>query len=734
MATAEELLSGSTGEENKILVIDNDLRTIIIPKSIPVLGVESDDEVLRLKFKMPRYVSDTDLSTFSIRINYYNAKDEGDVYTVSDAAIGEGYIYFSWLVGPIATKVKGATKFNVCAIKLDSDGNVDKEFNTDSVTMTVLEGLEANPKAVTLYSDVIEQWRQELFGIGDTEEANMLAVSQEQQNAIANKGTEVLASIPADYTATHSMANEGVRSKADAIICSAQGETIAVSDSSDDYLRGLNLFGKSTQVTMTGKNLLDVDERLSFSGVYSKDVSIPAGTYTITWSDCTWDGANPPCIRFHTNDIWISLSSDNKDRTVVLASDETHVYAYSNGISAVDSNGVNAFIYQVMLTVSGSDDTYEPYTGGVASPSPECPQSIDTIASETVKIYGKNLLDISTSDYYVDGVLEVPYSAHNSIGTALKAVRVYPGRTYTFSYNFVGGDRVVFCALDANYDNLGNAGIKWGTYLDPYYGVYGEAADGATITIPEDSKISYIEIHFCLMGDCGEGNVNTYSNLQFEEGSVATEYEPYRGSQSISVPHTLAGIPVSSGGNYTDSNGQQWICDEVDYERGVYVQRIGTRELSDASKWIKAVDGQQTENTNLFYYHLGGKAHGEFNLLCDRLPVRNVLTTTNDFIGIIGNATTYVVYVRINGQYTLDEFVEWAAENPLTVVYELDTPIETPLTADEIAAFKALHSNYPNTTVLNAAGATMKLKYNADTETWINNLIDSKIAAALAKL
>ncbi|MBR9936015.1 hypothetical protein KE513_00465 [Oscillospiraceae bacterium Marseille-Q3528] len=45
-------------------------------------------------------------------------------------------------------------------------------------------------------------------------------------------------------------------------------------------------------------------------------------------------------------------------------------------------------------------------------------------------------------------------------------------------------------------------------------------------------------------------------------------------SVSLSTPNGLPGIPVSSGGNYTDPQGQQWICDEVDLGRGVYVQRV----------------------------------------------------------------------------------------------------------------------------------------------------------------
>ena len=48
------------------------------------------------------------------------------------------------------------------------------------------------------------------------------------------------------------------------------------------------------------------------------------------------------------------------------------------------------------------------------------------------------------------------------------------------------------------------------------------------------------------------------------------------GQQTIALqtPNGLHGIPVTSGGNYTDPSRQQWVCDEVDLERGVRVQRV----------------------------------------------------------------------------------------------------------------------------------------------------------------
>ena len=43
---------------------------------------------------------------------------------------------------------------------------------------------------------------------------------------------------------------------------------------------------------------------------------------------------------------------------------------------------------------------------------------------------------------------------------------------------------------------------------------------------------------------------------------------------TLQTPNGLPGIPVTSGGNYTDPTGRRWVCDEVDLERGVRVQRV----------------------------------------------------------------------------------------------------------------------------------------------------------------
>ena len=156
MATAEEILAGMTAEEaQQVLVIDNDLRRITIPEGVRLLGVTSDDDVLRLRFSMPRVYDEVDLSGFAIRINYLNAGSEGDVYPVDDAQTDGDVIRFTWLVGRHACKFAGDVRFIVC-LKRSEGGEVAQEYNTTLATLPVLEGLETGEAVAQAHPDVIE--------------------------------------------------------------------------------------------------------------------------------------------------------------------------------------------------------------------------------------------------------------------------------------------------------------------------------------------------------------------------------------------------------------------------------------------------------------------------------------------------------------------------------------------------------------------------------------------------
>lgn len=165
--TLEEALAAATvddASENRVLVIDSDLRTIEIPGTVKNLGVESDDDVHRLYFQMPKTYGEFDLSEFDIRINYKNS-NVGDVYAVEDKTVEGDVITFSWLVGRNAVRTKGATQFIVCLKKSDASGVVQQEFNTTVASLNVLEGLEITEQVVQENTDIIEQILKKIDGL-----------------------------------------------------------------------------------------------------------------------------------------------------------------------------------------------------------------------------------------------------------------------------------------------------------------------------------------------------------------------------------------------------------------------------------------------------------------------------------------------------------------------------------------------------------------------------------------
>ena len=156
----EEALEASVTEDvvtinDSTIVVNNDLRTMSIPEKVSILGVESDESVNRLKFRLPRYYCDLDLGEFNIYVNYLNGRTE-DIYVVTDKKTTNEYVEFSWLVGRNASKNKGYTKFVLCLKKSGSDGTVIKEFNTTVHKLEVLEGLETevDPSLITQNTDL----------------------------------------------------------------------------------------------------------------------------------------------------------------------------------------------------------------------------------------------------------------------------------------------------------------------------------------------------------------------------------------------------------------------------------------------------------------------------------------------------------------------------------------------------------------------------------------------------
>ena len=185
---------------------------------------------------------------------------------------------------------------------------------------------------------------------------------------------------------------------------------------------------------------------------------------------------------------------------------------------------------------------------------------------------------------------------------------------------------------------------------------------------------------------------------------------------TIATPGNLPGIPVTSGGNYTDAAGQEWVCDEVDLARGVYVQRVYSE-----SRVFSYDEINDRHSTTLTYEAKADCAEGQgIPVLSDILPFNMAAGAGYPPVNGMRGAASSPKYVI--AYYNGEEITT------ATVIYPLAKPMETALTDAEIQAYLALHSNKPTTTVLNDAGAHMALEYAADPKTYIDN----KLAALVA--
>lgn len=171
MATALDLLMSAKedvnllSEESDICTIVAKTRTIFVPSTIVVGGVQSDKNAERIKFSCPKIVGDNlDLSKFSVRINFENVSSVDsnvsikDQYICDDVAVDGENVTFSWLIGRNAARYMGTVRFIVCAVKTDSDSNISVEWNTAIAEVPVLEGIEIDqPQIGQEEKDVINQ-------------------------------------------------------------------------------------------------------------------------------------------------------------------------------------------------------------------------------------------------------------------------------------------------------------------------------------------------------------------------------------------------------------------------------------------------------------------------------------------------------------------------------------------------------------------------------------------------
>lgn len=765
MTEAEKLLQETKSavvaetQTEDICVIDSDLRIIDIPEQFKVLGVENDKDVKVMQFRMPKVYKGTGLSAFNISVNYQNARGTKDRYVVTDKKVSGDQIEFSWTVGKTATVYRGDTRFIVCMRLTGSDGIIQKEFNTTLATMTVLEGLEVdNPVIEQEEKDIIAQ----LLQIVDDK-------SKEAVQAVTAEGTKQIKAVQAaaqEITADREQIKTNkadiadlMQTKAGAIINSARGERIAVGDSAGAFFEGLKLYGKTEQVQTKGYQLFDAS-KIPTKAAYGATITNNGdGSFTISGSGNL------------TGNILIQYALTNEEAKklfkagrVTLKGDKTNPFIYLKFKNAaglikelktldvdseryldLTSEHINSEGFHVSFGIYGSsgsaiipgtvkpmvyqdgDGTWESFSDGKASPSMEYKQEIEIPGNSGnigIGVFGKNLCKVISvlNASFDENTGTLVNNAKNNTTKSYIKIQRYDGDRFlteipvnntgktekTFSVN--GTFNRIRLAFDGNM-------LEGSIKMDVSYLNYGEYTLSMDIEEIGTNKGKISKIMLLNKGESDE----TFEPFQYQKASLST-------------PNGLPGIPVDSGGNYTDSNGQKWVCDEMDFKRGKYVQRIKKLTLDGSEAWLAQKD---SAGQHQFFIDLKDALYpynaSDFDksFLCNHFKSVSKGGDIDD--GTVRKGTykeTFAPVFKPHGAINeISKFKSWLSENPTTILYILATPIETDIPEETMTAYRNLYTNYPSTVIQNDSGAGMEVEYVADTKQFILDQIKALVQA-----
>lgn len=489
---------------------------------------------------------------------------------------------------------------------------------------------------------------------------------------------------------------ESISTKITKFYASSQGET-HLADSDNGKIMDMMVYGKSEQKQYSGKNLLNATlQTTTVNGITC--TANGDGTYTL-------NGTATADVAFILSGDILSLFETNKKLKLVGSpkggtSNSYRVqmwrqldspdkfYDYGNGVEISAPTGThniaiwiankfvcNNLLFKPMITTdqTATYDDFEPYTGGQPSPSPDYPQEIKSVVNPTVKVCGKNLLKVNVSAFpFTKGGITFTYDESDG-AIIINGTTDEPMATGT-----------LFTALtDASKKYI----LSRKTANNSYFNITG--------SVPSNDNF-YSDSNGTDLIDGGKYSIGIYFNkaisisnerfyIQLEEGSTPTAYEPYH-EQTVTLPYTLNAIPVNSGGNVT-IDGQQYVSDYVDVERGKLVRMVRKEHPKSFGTWGKGLFCVAQKSSTLLK-----------DVKCEFLKhnpnLNNMYNGLETGISLNGNQYQIVFYFDGITTDKAKELFEIYA-----VYYPLEIPEEIDLTPEEIAAFKALATYYPVTNI-----------------------------------
>lgn len=530
----------------------------------------------------------------------------------------------------------------------------------------------------------IEEKKQE---ISDKTDEVTEAVNQAGEKQLQNIANSLDSTLTESGKAADSKAvGDALNTKITKFYASNQGET-HLQDSDNGKIMDMMLYGKSEQATTNGYQLISAKTEaaeingITFSCEYGKIIlNGTAGENTVLVipnAFATKEGK--------TYTISYTVLSNIKDVTVygkTILLNRTHktATATADGTESICIYPNDGAIFDkvelyVMIEEGATAHDWEPYTGGTPSPNPDYPQEIKSVVKPVYKVRGRNLVKS-----YQNNKTDKPYS---SVLFA-EIDEITPNTQYVLSMVIANGNQVYINEKLANFALIVGDGTRKQVVITTFSNISKENTEQYT------KGKGWI----LLKNSANNTVVSDVKDVQLELGSVATLYEPYR-EQVVTLPYTLNAIPVDSGGNVI-IDGQQYVADYVDVERGKLVQRIDTIQLTEVEP------GNVDDSTDTFILKknslLANKASGVIlNLKCTHFcnDGKPWVSKVN-YISWSGDTAQQA---RIKTDKDKEEILALLNSGDVYIDYVLAEPVETDLTPEEIQVFKQLATYYPTTNI-----------------------------------
>lgn len=371
------------------------------------------------------------------------------------------------------------------------------------------------------------------------------------------------------------------------------------------------------------------------------------------------------------------------------------------------------------------DGTWEPFTGGIASPNPEYPQEPKFVGdyNEDTQKYdidfmtsGKNLFNIN-GNVNVDGYSKEQKTT-NTVENGVLTCNVNSATAHGVGQRLYGlkGKTI---SVSAKLKSLGEATLG-NMYIYESSGTYKVVSNTTAL-----DTVFAINNYTCQTDDIvvafasGNGTGVQFYDIMVNYGAKFVDYEPFTGLETTTVELNppLRALP----------NG---VKDTI--ENGVVTRRVGeiTFDGSSDESWnfdttykYAAIDINGVTG-----YNIGVK-----NILCDKLYVINSNGSISDSTNVIrygsSNNNNKVLYVRIDDTITsVSEFKTWLQSNHITVWYELATP-----TTEQIT-LPTLPSWYPYANIWQAQEVKANVIYGIRSNSNIGmDIVDKAINDAINK-